>query len=111
MPLRYLSDAAHVIVNSAAGGTLPIVAAVAGVRSNLYRLILTVPAAVTVTLQDTSGAALSQPFAFGTSGGSITLDVPINGDPWWTAPLGRGLQFNASAAVQVSADVWYLQTP
>ena len=111
MSLRSVSECSHVIISSAAGGTIPIVAAVTSPRQSvaLYRMILTVASAVTVTLQDTNGGALSQPFAFGSSGGSITLDTPINWDPWWVSALGLGMQFNASGMVQVSADIWYLQ--
>lgn len=111
MSLRSISECSHVIINSAAGGTLAAVAAVSGQRVGIYRMILTVATTVTVTVQDTANAALSQPFAFGSSGGSITLDTPINWDPWWTSALGLGIQLNASVAVQVSADIWWLQGP
>jgi hypothetical protein len=109
MSLRTVSECQHVIVNSAAGGTLAIVAAVAGQGVNVYRMILTTATTVTVTLQDTSGNALSQPFAFGANGGAVTIDDPMNGDPWWSSVTGRGIQFNASTNVQVSADVWFIQ--
>lgn len=112
IPLHRQSECAHSIVNSAAGGTLPIATGVAGQLARIYRMILTTNGAVTVTIQDTGPNALSQPFTFGASGGSITVDIPINGDPWWQATAaGLGLQFNASAAVQVSADVWYMISP
>ena len=109
MSLRPIPECQHVIVNSAAGGTLAAVVAVANQGVGIYRMILTVPSAVIVTVQDTSGNALSQPFAFGSSGGSVTIDTPINGDPWWNSVVGRGIQLNASTTVQVSADIWYLQ--
>jgi hypothetical protein len=109
--LHTTSECAHAIVNSAAGGALATVPAVSGTRVGIYRMILTTPAATIVTIQDTTGAALSAPFAFGASGGSITLDTPINGDPWWVSPNGRGIQINSSAAVQVSSDVYYIQGP
>src|SRR5208283_1187704 len=109
MSLRPIPECQHFIVNSAAGGTLAVVAAVANQGVGIYRMILTVPSTITVTIQDTSGAALSQPFAFGASGGSITLDTPINLDPWWVSSVGKGIQLNASTSVQVSADIWYLQ--
>jgi hypothetical protein len=109
MSLRPIPECQHVIVNSAAGGTLAAVAAVANQGVGIYRMILTVPSTITVTIQDTGSNALSQPFAFGASGGSITLDTPINGDPWWNSKVGLGIQLNASTTVQVSADIWYLQ--
>lgn len=109
--LHRVPECAHVIINTAAGGTIPVVAAVANQRAGIYRMILTVATTVTVTIQDTGSNALSEPFAFGASGGSIVLDTPVNGDPWWQSSTGLGLQLNASAAVQVSADIWYLQGP
>jgi hypothetical protein len=109
--LHRVSECSHVIVGSAAGGTLAVVAAVAGQRAGIYRMILTTPSTVTVTIQDTGSNPLSQAFAFGASGGSIALDTPVNGDPWWQSNAGLGLQLNLSAAVQVSADFWFLQGP
>jgi len=94
--LHRLMETNHFIQNSAAGGTVVIAPAAAG--------------AVTVTVQDTSGAAISEPFAFGTNGGAVTLDVKVNGDPWFNSAVGLGLQFSISAAVQVSGDVYWLQT-
>ena len=109
MSLRSTPECQHVIVNSSAGGTLAVVAAVSGLSVAIYRMILTVATTDTVTVQDTSGGTLSQPFAFGASGGSITLDTPINGDPWWVSATNLGIQLNSTAMVQVSADIWYLQ--
>jgi hypothetical protein len=109
--LHRVSELQHTIINSAAGGTLPIAAAVANQRAGIYRIILTTAAAVTVTIQDTGSNALSEPFAFGVNGGSVVLDISSNGDPWWQSGTGLGLQLNASAAVQVSGDIWWLQGP
>ena len=111
IPLHFTSECLHAIVNSAAGGVLPVVAAKAGSNCGIFRMILTTSGAVTITIQYTASNALSEPFAFGASGGSITLDTPVNGDAWWYSALGLGLQLNASATVQVSADIWYLQRP
>jgi hypothetical protein len=101
----------HFIQNSAAGGTVVIAVAVPGLRSNVYAMILTAAGAVTATLQDTSGAAISEPFAFGTNGGAVTIDVKVNGDPWFNTGIGLGLQLAISAAVQVSGDIYWMQTP
>jgi hypothetical protein len=109
--LHRLFETSHAIINSAAGGVLPIVAAAPQVRASIYAMILTTSGAVTVTVQDTNAVALSQPFAFGTNGGAVTVDIKVNGDPWWQSALGVGLQLNASGAVQVSADIYYLVTP
>jgi hypothetical protein len=109
--LHQLAETAHAIVSSAAGGTLPVVSALANNRSAIYKLILVTSGAVTVTIQDTNSVALSAPYAFGTSGGTLVVDTQINGDPWWITGIGAGLQLNASAAVNVAADIYYLQRP
>ena len=109
--LHRIMETAHVIINTAAGGTIPVVAAVPGNRVSIYRMIITSSGAVTVTIQDTSGGALSEPFAFGTNGGAVTVDIQPNGDPWWQSALGLGIQLSASAAVQVSSDIYFLVTP
>ena len=111
MSLRTFSETSHAIIsNGGASGTTAIVAASGTTRCSIYKMILTTAGAVSVTIQDTTAVALSQVFAFGANGGSITIDIPINNEPWFGPTVaGRGLQFNISAAVQVSADVWYLQ--
>ena len=111
VPLHLGSECAHVIFSNNTIASTTFVPAVAGSSVALYRMILTCAAACNVTIQDTTAVALSQVFAFGASGGSITLDIPINGDPWWQSVAGRGMQVNQNAAVQVSADFWYLQRP
>lgn len=109
MPLRSISECAHAIIGTAAGGTVPVVPAVSAESVNLYRMLLTVTAAVSVTIQDTSGNNLSEVFTFPTNGGAIVLDTQINGDPWFSSAVGLGMQLFVSAAVEVNADIWYLQ--
>jgi hypothetical protein len=117
MPLRNRPELQHSIVNSAAGGTLAISGAGAGAfpsqRIAVFAMAITVGAAVNVTLQDTGAVALSQPFQFlGTSPPPLVLNLLESGqgtDPRWiTSANGVGIQLNASGAVQVSADIWWL---
>ena len=106
MSLRTNSETVHTIVSGSAS-PLAVTSGVTGQRQAIYKMILTTAGAVTVTIQDTTGVALSQGFAFGTNGGSITIDIPINNEPWFGPTVaGRGLQLGLSAAVTVSADVW-----
>jgi hypothetical protein len=109
VPLHLGSECAHVLFSNNTIASTVAIPAVASQSAAIYRMILTCAAACNVTIQDTTAVALSQVFAFGASGGSITLDIPVNGDPWWQSVAGRGIQINQSAAVQVSADIWYLQ--
>jgi hypothetical protein len=107
-PLHTRPELSHSIVNSAAGGTLAIAAAVAGQRAAIYRIVLSANGATVLTFQDTAGTALSAPYSFA-AGGSLTLDTQVNGDPWFQSGAGLGLQLNSSAAVQVSGDIYWLQ--
>jgi hypothetical protein len=109
MSLRSRSETTHVII-SAAAGTTAVVAAVTGQRVGIYKMIVTVASTATLAIQDTAGGALSQTFGFGTSGGSITIDIPINNESWFQSGLNLGIQFVVTGAT-VSADVWYLQGP
>jgi hypothetical protein len=109
--LHVVAECKHVIINSAAGGTLAVVAAVANQRVGIYKIVLVVATAITLTFQDTAGGALSAPYVFGANGGSITLDTQMNGDPWYQSGVGLGIQLLTSVAVQVSADIYFLQGP
>ena len=99
------------VLNHAFGNTtgtsVPLVSAIAGQRAGIYALLITVSAAATVTVQDTTGAALSQGFQL-PANGSIALDVTANGDPWFQSQAGRGLQLALSASATVGYDVYWL---
>ena len=110
MSLRTVPEALHVIINGT-GGTIAAVAAVALQRVGIYRMILVIGSpAVSVTIQDTAGGALSAPYPLAANG-SITIDTPINGDPWWQSSIGLGIQIFQSGTTQISADLFYLQGP
>jgi hypothetical protein len=126
--LRSISSCLHVFGSSAAatvslatggtgvstGATCSPINAVANQRVSIYRLILTIGTpAVTVTLQDTAGTALSQPFQLAANG-AVTLDIPINGDPWWTntaTAAGLGIQLSQSGTTTIGYDIYYMQGP
>lgn len=121
MSLRTTAEVAHAFAAAAAGtqtgGVGPfylpiIVAAVAVKRVYVYRLILTISAnAANVTLYDSAGTALSQGFQLAANG-SITLDTPINFDPWWQTGIGLGLQIGMNNGTTLCAyDLYYLQGP
>lgn len=114
MSVRYRSEVIH-LKGSGTGGTVAVLAAftpsVAQQFVNVIRLIFTVSAAGVVTLQDTGGNALSQPFQLGANSG-ITLDVSNNMDPWFmTTIAGNGLQFaQATGANTIAWDLYYMPT-
>lgn len=93
MSLKYHSEARHNFNTTAAAATINAVAAIAGNRIFVYRLLVTSSIAATFKLQDTSGNDMSQAFQLGATGG-VALDVPFNYDPWWFT----GMQFPQGAA-------------
>jgi hypothetical protein len=108
MSLRQGQECSHVIVNSSAG-TTPVVAAVATLRVYIYKMILTIGTpAITMTIQDTAGVALTQAFQLA-AGGSVTIDVPNNQEPWWNSNTGLGIQFVQSGTTPYGLDLWYVQ--
>lgn len=90
-------------------GTQVLVAASAAVgiqRVGIYRCVIEAIAASTIQFQDTSGGALSGIYSLGALGFFI-LDTPINGDPWWQAAAGLGVQLVIGGTGPVAADIWY----
>ena len=73
---------------------IPASAVPPGQRPAIYALILTASAADNLQVQDTNGMPLSQNFSVaGTGGGTVILDMHVNGDPWFQATTpGVGLQ-------------------
>ena len=112
MALRSRFETIHVS-GALAASTTVIVSAVALQFAAIYKLIVTTSGTATLIIQDTANNVLSQTFSFGTSGGSITLDIPINNEPWWMSgngiTAGLGLQYVVTGTV--NHDTWYLQRP
>lgn len=106
MALRSRSETSHVVV-SAPAGTTGVVPASGASYTGIYKIIVTCSATATLQIQDTASNVLSQTFSFGANGGSLALDIPINGEPWWQA-VAAGIQFVVTGAT-ISADVWYKQ--
>ena len=110
MSLRRGTETTHIFGN-ASTGTIALVSAVANQRVYLYRMIVTITTpSISLVLQDTSGAPLSQNFQLAVQG-AIVLDVSNNYDPWWISNAGLGMQFVQSGTTNVSYDVWYIQGP
>jgi hypothetical protein len=80
-----------------------------GQRCGIYRLITTVLAATTLTIQDTTPTALSQAIQLAANG-SIVLDMPDNGDFWWQGAIGQGIQFTLGTSTTCGFDVWWYPT-
>ena len=108
MSLRQGQECSHILLNSSAG-TTAAVAAVATQRVHIFKMILTISTpAVTIIIQDTGGAALSQTFQLAING-SITIDVPHNNEPWWSTGTGLGVQFVQSGTTPYGLDLWFIQ--
>lgn len=114
MSLRTRTEVLHAFnLTPTVAGTATIVAAVAGQRVGVYRVIITMgavttPPALAQFVGSVSGA-LSQQFQL-VAEGSIVLDTPINFDPWWVTAAGEALQLTVSGG-NFSYDIWYLQGP
>ena len=93
------------VLNNAAGGDIPLVAAVGGKSVKLYRLLLFATNPTLITFKDGS-TPLSGPIQLLESG-SIVLD--FSGDPWYQSSVGATLNINSSVATQISGTAWYEQ--
>lgn len=111
MSLRFRSETKHAVATGLGAGTTVIVPAVTQQFVGIYKLIVTCSATATLQIQDTGSNALSQTFSFGANGGTITLDIPINTEPWWISgnniTPGLGIQFVVTGTINY--DMWYLQ--
>lgn len=110
MSLKAFTEAQPVVISTSSSGDLTLVAAVAGKRVGLYRIVLVVGGTTNLTFKTSSGAALTGAMPF-VANGSFVLDMPNSMEPWWVSLLGDGLLLNNSAAVQISGTAWLLQGP
>lgn len=106
MSLRSTSEPAHAFTN-ASTATITVVPAVPGRAIALHRLLITASAPTTITVQDSSGAALSQAFPH-SSTKALILDTLDSNEPWWTTAAGRGVQIAQSGSANVGVDAWFL---
>lgn len=110
MSLRTTAEVAHAFGNTTST-SFTIVSSVPNQRVYVYRVILTIGTpGVTLTFEDSNDNDLSQNFQLAANG-SVVLDTPINGDPWWSTAAGAGLVLEQSGSTAVSYDIWYLQGP
>ena len=84
-------------------------------RVGVFRMILGARAATTFQFQDTASNPISGLYTLTAAGSTVTLDTPINGDPWWMTgpnftspnnPIGVGLQIVVGTGT-VDADIWF----
>jgi hypothetical protein len=122
MPSLEIIQCRHTIISSAAGGVQAIAAAPAGVPPNaplaswktrIYRIVIgTVGGAATLTLQDTSAASIMAPWVFAAATTfPFVIETPTSLESLAETAAGLGAQLNVSAAVQVNADIYWLQGP
>jgi hypothetical protein len=92
------------LVNTAAGGDIPIVAAVAGKVVRVYRVLIIPTAAATLTWKDGT-TVVSGPLAVAING---IYNLEFTGEPWYFSSVGATINLN-STAVQISGNVWFTQ--
>lgn len=93
-------------IDSAAGGDIAAIAAIAGKISRIYKMFLVVTGATVITFKDGSTAltgAMSLP-----ANGAIILD--LDGQPWFLTSINSAFNINSSAATQVSGALYFTQT-
>jgi len=120
MSLKYRPETTHLKGSGTVATVAVLAASAVGAFQfiHIFMMIFTVSAAGVVTMQDTAGNALSQPFQLGANSG-LTIDIPFTTEPWFstrdnTSPPtpGVGLQFlQGTSANTIAWDIWYLATP
>ena len=84
-------------------------------RVGVFRMILVARAASSFQFEDTLGNDISAVYQLAGAGSAVTLDTPINGDPWWMTgpsftspnnPIGVGLSLTVGGGI-VDADIWF----
>lgn len=98
------SQLTSAVISSAAGGDIAVVAGVAGKTIRVFRLILVVNAATSITFKDSTPTSFSGAMPIAANGG-IVLD--FNGDPWYTTAAGKDFVITSSAATQISGTIGY----
>lgn len=109
--LRPLSEPTHVFGN-ASTATVPIIAPMTSPDRTIavYKLVLTASAATNITIQDTSGAALSSTIPL-TGSKALILNQLDNNDPWFVTAAGLGVQIAQSGTANIGFDAYYLGGP
>lgn len=103
--IRLTEQFTRVAINSAAGGTIALVAAVAAQTWKLFGIVFTVASAVTVKLSDGT-VDMTGAMSFGAGGGLI---LTPQGEPYWTAAgANRPLNLVMGSTVQISGTAWYI---
>lgn len=94
-----------VAYNSSASGDTIAVPAVAGKKLEIYRVIVVVTGATTLTFKDGAGTSLTGPMDIGALG-SIILDPTSL--PWFETSAGNDFIINSSAATKVAGKIDYI---
>lgn len=103
-----VSDITRAVINTAAGGTVEIVAAVSGKRIKVYAIFFTLASATTVNIKSAS-TTLTGDMTLS----SFSLDPMMFGKnmfPWLQTAAGEALNFTFGGAVQCSGVVYYTTT-
>lgn len=108
MSLRIFSECSHAYGN-ASTPTIPVVAAVPGKRVAIFRLALSNAAAAGLTIQDTTGAAMSQQFQLPAANMPLIMETQSNFDPWFVSAIGTGIQLVQTGTVNIGYDFWVIQ--
>jgi|SRR5882672_2797875 len=91
--------------NSSAANDTVAAAAVAGKKLEIYRILLVITGATTITFKDGAGTSLTGPMDISALG-QITLDPTSL--PWFETSAGNDFIINSSAATKVAGKIDYI---
>ena len=94
------------VVNIPGDASTNLVAAVAGKTVRLFRVLLIMDAATSITFKS-AATALSGPMPIAANGGFI---LDFNGDPWYQTVAGEALVLVQTGTANIGGTVWYGQS-
>lgn len=96
----------EIAINVSASGDNVLIAGVVGQTIKIWKLFVEFNGDCEYKFRDSAGTDLTGPIAT-TQGGELKLER--DGDPWFTCPVGTGLNLNLSMPVQASGRLYCTQ--
>ena len=94
------------VVDIAGGASTDLVVAVAGKTVRLFRILLVMDAATSLTFKS-AATALSGPMPIAANGGFV---LDFSGDPWYQTVAGEALVLAQTGTANIGGTVWYAQS-
>jgi hypothetical protein len=101
------SELSEAAVSAGTSGDNTLIAGVASKTIRVYRLFLVANGSVQVVIKDGASISLTGGMQLSTS---TIINLPLDGEPWFTTSSGNAFVVNLSAAIFVCGRVYYLQS-